>query len=120
MKTTLTLFAIGALLLSCKSKKTFSGSATSIQAPSVAEATEVESEAPTPAPPKVPEGFVSTVEVAVNFEDKPGGDSDFNDAVLCFKGSFNVSPTEIISKTTQNIQGSLHSHSGCVHDLIIS
>jgi len=62
---------------------------------------------------------VDSVKVGVNFEDKPGGDNDRNDAVLCFEGRFKVdSPAgNVISLKNQEVKASTFSDAGCSHDV---
>jgi hypothetical protein len=43
--------------------------------------------------PPIPNGSVESIEkVGINFEDSDGGDNDYNDSVLCFKGKLVVDP----------------------------
>lgn len=54
--------------------------------------------------------------VGVNFEDRTwGSDRDYNDAVLCFKGSFKVDQTSVVSLKKQTVQASTSSRSLCRH-----
>lgn len=56
---------------------------------------------------------VSVAMFGVNFEDSPGQDDDYNDAVLCFNGYFTVSNTAIVSDKDQEIQAVNFSAAGC-------
>ncbi len=61
------------------------------------------------------EVFVAATKVGVNFEDMQGpqSDHDYNDAVLCFTGGFDVSASHIISNVDQSIPATVFSASSC-------
>ena len=57
-------------------------------------------------------------QLGVNFEDEGlQGDRDYNDAVLCFKGHFNVDGTNVVSFLEQDVVGTTSSISGCNHTI---
>jgi hypothetical protein len=58
------------------------------------------------------------VRVGVNFEDlRVNGDSDYNDAVLCFKGKFKVDGSKVVSTANQKVEANTWSISGCHHEI---
>ncbi len=73
---------------------------------------------PPPITPGAPVQIAGTpvVRVGVNFEDLGGqGDRDYNDAVMCFEGRFNVDGTNVVSTEVQRVVASTSSRSHCRH-----
>lgn len=84
--------------------------------------TEVPEEVETPAVEvpalTLPEAQLVT-KVGVNFEDQPGGDADYNDAVLCFKGNFEVTPSIIQSTADQTVEAVLFTEALCTNYILV-
>ncbi|MEY4630863.1 MAG: hypothetical protein RIQ81_983 [Pseudomonadota bacterium] len=64
--------------------------------------------------------YLTTIKLGVNFEDlADGGDMDFNDAVLCFKGKFRYTSDFVESAQNQDIEINVQNRSGCDHTMTI-
>lgn len=61
--------------------------------------------------------FVEITKLGVNFEDRPGTDDDYNDAVLCFKGAFKINRSHLISIKKQDLIATTSSISLCKHNI---
>ncbi len=69
--------------------------------------------------PTLPDSQVVT-KVGINFEDRPGSDADFNDAVLCFTGGFEVSSSIIQATKDQTVRATLFSEALCSNQIRVS
>ncbi|MBC7658703.1 MAG: hypothetical protein H7249_03260 [Chitinophagaceae bacterium] len=110
---------------SCKSQNTFKASApTAAAAPETVDS-EPQGDDPAPEPAPAPEKVLPLVKLGINFEDMSADIKnvpDFNDAVLCFTGAFDFTPTTttIVSSKDQNINATTSSLSSCNHTIFIT
>ncbi len=126
-KLALVCFAI--TLSSCSQKSNLKGGTATAKV----EAKAVSEESSIDASPKDEEEVMDPVEipgeptrtVGINFEDNfhasGGTPNDYNDAVLCFEGTFSITPDrKIISTSDQTIQSKTFSEANCKQKLEIS
>lgn len=58
------------------------------------------------------------IQLGINFEDlTDGGDMDFNDAVVCFQGSFRFTENYVESAKDQTLKLNVTNNSGCDHNM---